>query len=103
MMILLIYLFTGPLLRQAYLEALYHADDWEYERMTTQYWQRLIFEVSETASLEPMLRRHPMTAEDQNFTRPLVPYDCALADRIWYETNIKDILCYRSESNETRL
>lgn len=67
---------TGPLLRQAYLEALYHADDWEYERMTTQYWQQLIFEVSETGSLEPLLSRHPMSGEDVNFTRPLVPYDC---------------------------
>jgi hypothetical protein len=65
------------LLKQAYAEALYRADDWEYERMTKQYWQRLIYEVSEAASIEPLLKKHPAVTGLDNFTRPLVPYDCS--------------------------
>lgn len=67
---------TPKLLRQAYLEILYRADEWEYERITKQYWERLLYEVADSASLEPMLKRHPMSAEEADFTRPLVPYDC---------------------------
>lgn len=67
---------TPYLLRQAYIEALYRADQWEYERMTKQYWERLIYEISESNSLDPLLKAHPLNQHDQNFTRPLVPFDC---------------------------
>ena len=68
---------TPEILRQAYVEALYRADDWEYERMTHQYWEHLLFSVSQTLDVNIMLDKHPMTAEDANFTRPLIPFDCA--------------------------
>lgn len=67
---------TADLLRQAYVEALYRADDWEFHRLTKQYWEELIYAVSDSASIEPMLQRHPMLAEEANFTRPLVPFTC---------------------------
>lgn len=67
---------TPQVLRQAYVEALYRANEWEYERMTIHHWYRLVFEVSEAASIEPLLKYHPMSAEDTTFTRPLVPFDC---------------------------
>jgi len=69
---------TPTLLRQAYIEILYRIDEWEFERLTKQYWERLLYEVADTASVLPMLRRHPMSAEDANFTRPLVPFNCEL-------------------------
>lgn len=67
---------TPELLRTAYVEALYLADQWEYERMTKRWWERLIFEVSFSSSTEPLLHYHPMRAQDTDFTRPLVPFDC---------------------------
>ena len=59
---------TPALLRQAYVEALYRADDWEYERMTRRWWERLIFDISYSGSIEPLLHFHPMRAEDTGFT-----------------------------------
>lgn len=67
---------TALNLRQAYVEALYLADKWEYERMTRRYWEQLIFTVSEASSIDYLLEKHPMHAIDLNFTRPLVPFDC---------------------------
>lgn len=67
---------TGSILRQAYVEALYLADRWEYERMTRRWWEQLMFTVSEASDIAPLLEKHPMHAEDVNFTRPLVPFDC---------------------------
>ena len=40
------------------------------------WYERLLFEVSESMSTEPLLRLHPMSAVDVNFTRPLIPFDC---------------------------
>lgn len=83
---------TEAMLRQAYAQAIYIALDpcgddlnqygsprcmtFEYERMTTSYWENLIWEVSRTRSLDPVLRQHPMKATDITFTRPLVPFSC---------------------------
>eukprot|EP00595_Chromulina_sp_UTEXLB2642_P002092 CAMPEP_0196765190 /NCGR_PEP_ID=MMETSP1095-20130614/7773_1 /TAXON_ID=96789 ORGANISM="Chromulina nebulosa, Strain UTEXLB2642" /NCGR_SAMPLE_ID=MMETSP1095 /ASSEMBLY_ACC=CAM_ASM_000446 /LENGTH=124 /DNA_ID=CAMNT_0042122795 /DNA_START=9 /DNA_END=380 /DNA_ORIENTATION=+ len=64
------------MLRQAYVEALYWADEWEYERLLVKHWEYMLFEASETASDEVLQRLHPMSAVDTNFTRPLVPFDC---------------------------
>jgi hypothetical protein len=69
-------LLTPELLRQAYVEALYRADQWEFERMTRRWWERLIYDISFSSSIEPLLHYHPMSAEDSGFTRPLVPFDC---------------------------
>jgi hypothetical protein len=67
---------TPEVLRQAYVEALYRIDEWDYTRITERYWQRMIYDVSKTGSIENMLRLHPMKAEDPTFTRPLIPFDC---------------------------
>ena len=63
-------------IRQAYVEALYHADEWEYERLTKQYWEGLIYEIAESGNIDRMLQKHPISAMDESFTRPLIPFDC---------------------------
>ena len=67
---------TLPVLAQAYVEALYRADQWEYNRMTVKWYERLVYEVAERASSEPLYQKHPVSAEDVSFTRPLVPFTC---------------------------
>ena len=67
---------TPEVIRQAYVEALYRADEWDYTRITERYWQRLLYNTSKTGSLDQLLRLHPMEAEDAGFTRPLYPFDC---------------------------
>ena len=64
------------IVKQAYVEALYRVDEWEYERLTDRYWQKLISEVSFSGKIDYMLERHPMEAMDEGFTRPLVPFSC---------------------------
>jgi hypothetical protein len=46
--------------------------------MTHMWFERLLYEVSEAESIDPLLRLHPMAAVDLNFTRPLVPFNCEL-------------------------
>jgi len=36
---------TPFIIRQAYVEAIYRADSWEYKRITTNWWQSLIYKV----------------------------------------------------------
>lgn len=67
---------TPMLIRQAYVEALYRADEWDYKRITQRWWERLLIKVSETGSAATLLRLHPYTAEDSGFTRPMVPFNC---------------------------
>ena len=67
---------TPEILRQAYIEAIYYADLWDYKRLTKQYWEHLIYDISDNSNIDLLLTNHPMKAEDTNFTRPLVPYDC---------------------------
>ena len=67
---------TPFMIRQAYIEALYLVDQWEYKRMTKAHWINLIRNVSQTNSIQPLLDAHPMSAVDINFTRPLIPFDC---------------------------
>jgi len=67
---------TPFMIRQAYIEALYRADQWEYKRMTKQYWVDLIQDVSISGSLKPLLHAHPMSAVDLDFTRPMIPFEC---------------------------
>lgn len=40
------------------------------------WYERLLFEVSEAMSMEPLLLLHSMLAVEVNFTRPLIPFDC---------------------------
>lgn len=67
---------TPFLIRQAYVEALYRSESWEYRRMSKQYWQNLMMNVSVSKSIQPLLDQHPMHAVDQGFTRPLIPFSC---------------------------
>ena len=69
---------TMPMLMQAYVETMYRAlaDQWEFERITPRWWHSLLNEVAATNSNEALLKLHPMSAVDEGFTRPLVPFDC---------------------------
>lgn len=67
---------TPPGPRSAYVEALYRADEFEFERLTQSFWYTVITNVSASMSIEPLLAKFPMRAEDVGFTRPRVPYEC---------------------------
>ncbi len=67
---------TPDLLRQAYVEALYRADDFEFERLRQSFWYGVISNVSATMSVQTILDKFPMGAEEENFARPREPYEC---------------------------
>ena len=67
---------TEDLLRTAYVEALYRAEDFEYKRLTQSFWYSVIANVSATMSVQTILNYFPMEAEEKNFARPRVPYEC---------------------------
>lgn len=67
---------TPELLRVAYVEALYRADDFEFERLKQSFWYGVISNVSATMSVQTILDKFPMEAEEPNFARPRVPYAC---------------------------
>jgi hypothetical protein len=68
---------TPALLHSAYVEALYRADEFEFERLTQSFWYGVIANVSYSKSVQPMLDKFPMEAELPNFARPKVPYACS--------------------------
>lgn len=67
---------SSEMLRQAYVDALYNADGFEFHRLRQSYWEELLFRTSAEQSIDFMLRQHPMEAEDAAFTRPRERYDC---------------------------
>ena len=67
---------TPDLLKTAYVEAVYRADDFEFERLKQSFWWSVIMNVSLTRSIQPLLDKFPMEAEDPTFTRPRVPFEC---------------------------
>ena len=64
------------MLRKAYVEAVYRAPDFEFERLTQSFWWNVIYNVSRSRSVRPMLDKFPYEAEESSFTRPRVPYAC---------------------------
>jgi len=68
---------TPELLLSAYVEAIYRADEFEFERLTQSFWYGVIANVSYSKSTQPMLDKFPMKAEIPNFARPKVPYACS--------------------------
>ena len=63
-------------MRVAYIEALYHAEEFEFNRLSQSFWHDLIYQVSKTKSITDMLLKFPMRAEDSTFTRPLNSFNC---------------------------
>jgi hypothetical protein len=53
---------TAALIQSAYVEALYRAEEWEYERLTTKWWRDTVFQVAARNSTDFLLERHPMKA-----------------------------------------
>lgn len=68
------------ILRTAYLEAIYYAKEFEFERLTQSFWWNVISNVSITKSSQVLLDKFPMEAEIPNFTRPFVRYPCGVTD-----------------------
>ena len=69
-------LVTPELLRVAYIEALYHADDFQYEKLTQSFWWSFIGNVSVTKSTQTVWDRFPPHADESDFMRPWIPFDC---------------------------
>ncbi len=69
-------LVTPALLRQAYLEALYYADEFEFERLKQSYWFTFITNVSISANPATILEKFPAEAEDPNWARPFKVFSC---------------------------
>lgn len=67
---------TAALLKEAYAEALYHAEHWDFRRITKQWYEGLIFAVAEDSSTGPLLALHPVDRDDTLFRRPSVHFDC---------------------------
>ncbi len=67
---------TPKLLRTAYVEALYRADDFEFERLTQSFWWSFIANVSVTMDTQTVLDKFPLQSEDPGFTRPYERFDC---------------------------
>jgi hypothetical protein len=53
---------TPELIRGAYVEAIYRRDEWQYERLTKEYWLDLIRVTSTTKSNRFFMEKHPMSA-----------------------------------------
>jgi hypothetical protein len=80
-------LLTPLLLRQAYAQALYIAEEgtrspskgWNYHRVSVRYWKNLLSEIiSEGKGLSAVSGedKHPINPDDKQFARPLVPFAC---------------------------
>jgi hypothetical protein len=67
---------TADMIRLAYVEAIYRADEWEYNRLTRKYWQDLVYQTSITENLDYVMERHPMRAVDEDFMRPYTYFNC---------------------------
>eukprot|EP01038_Epipyxis_sp_PR26KG_P010709 gene10709-14380_t len=68
---------TPELLRTAYIEAIYHADDFEYQRLTQRFWSNFIMNISISKNNDALFELFPMKAVDTEFARPSVPYNCS--------------------------
>jgi hypothetical protein len=68
---------TPDLLRAAYLEALYRAEEFEFERLTQSFWINFTFAVARSKdSLKTILKSFPSESEDPSFTRPFERFTC---------------------------
>lgn len=67
---------TPKMLREAYVEAMYRADEFEYHRLTQEFWYGFLYNVSTTMKVDTILNTFPMQAEDPDFTRARIPYEC---------------------------
>lgn len=77
---------TPKLLREAYVEALYRAKEFEFERLKQSYWYTMIMNVSLSRSIQPMLDKFPYHAAEPDFKRPFVRYDCVKTNTCSAET-----------------
>lgn len=67
---------TPALLRQAYVEALYRAEEFEFERLKQSFWLTFLMNVSHSKSTEAVWAKFPPEAEDSGFVRPFEPFSC---------------------------
>lgn len=53
---------TPEKVREAYIEAIYYIDEWDYSRLTSKYWRELLLQSSATQNTSYMVDLHPMQA-----------------------------------------
>ena len=72
---------TPFMIKQAYLEVLYHAEmgRWDYQRLTGQWWENLMMDTAVAKDTSVLMERHPMPIFPDGipFSRPFVPFDCS--------------------------
>lgn len=61
---------TPELLHQAYLEAIYRADEFEFDRLTLKFWIDFIYNISKDGRSSKILETFPIESEDSQFARP---------------------------------
>lgn len=69
-------LVTPELLRTAYVEAMYRADEFEFERLRQSWWWTFIMNISSSKSSQAVLDKFPLESEDPEFTRPFERFSC---------------------------
>ena len=51
---------TPEIIHQAYVEAVYREDEWEYERLTLPFWKNMIKQASESQSSDIFYHHFPL-------------------------------------------
>ena len=67
---------TPALVHAAYVEALYWRDEWEYRRLMKSFWKEVFYSVAKAKDSQVLYDLFPMKAVDEEFTRPLFPFNC---------------------------
>ena len=69
---------TPTMLRQAYIEAIYRVNEFEFERLTQHFWLSLIEEISTSRDNSILYSKfpHDMSGFDETFTRPKEYFNC---------------------------
>ena len=65
---------SSNMLHTAYIEAIYHADDFLYEKLTQQFWFDVLKKLSTVGlhASDLLTKYFPMKAEDHTFARPAI-------------------------------
>jgi hypothetical protein len=67
---------TPDLLRTAYVEALYRAEEFEFERLTQSFWWNLIHNISRSMKNDLLFEKFPIEADEWSFRRPHTSFSC---------------------------
>eukprot|EP01042_Synura_sphagnicola_P005528 gene5528-7055_t len=83
-------LVTPALLHTAYVEALYRAPEFEFERLTQSFWWTFIMNVSRSSSIDTVLDKFPRYSEDATLLRPFERFTCHETQSVWRVAVIRE-------------